>query len=90
MRYVQVLIYTIYEMASKTEAIECSLNLDRFGKSVRIARAEALGDTRDARQPDVMNHWSAPDRVKTFGLSSVQNEVILPALSATVIECEAL
>jgi hypothetical protein len=47
-----------------------------------------LCDTLDARQPDVMNHWNAPDRVKTVTLSPAENRIVLPALSAAAIECE--
>jgi hypothetical protein len=51
--------------------------------------AEALCDTLDAREPDVMNHWNAPDRVKVIPLSPAENKLVLPALSATAIECKA-
>ena len=45
------------------------------------------GYTLDARQPDVMNHWNAPDRVRTIPLSLAGNRIVLPALSAAAIEC---
>ena len=43
---------------------------------------------RDARQPDVMNHWNAPDRAGIVPLALEADGVVLPALSATAIECE--
>ncbi|MDQ6631853.1 MAG: hypothetical protein M3Y82_08850, partial [Verrucomicrobiota bacterium] len=79
----------IFVVNSKTEPVECSLKFDGFGNPARIASAEALQDTQDARQSDVMNHWNAPDRVKTIRLSPIQNTLVLPALSATAIECES-
>jgi hypothetical protein len=47
-----------------------------------------LCDTLDARQRDVMNHWEAPDRVKIISQPPLRNPLLLPALSATAIECE--
>ncbi|MGI8966240.1 MAG: alpha-L-arabinofuranosidase C-terminal domain-containing protein, partial [Limisphaerales bacterium] len=78
----------IFAVNSKTEPVECSLKFNGFENSARIASAEALQDAQDARQPDVMNHWSAPDRVKIIRLSPVENKIALPALSVTAIECE--
>ena len=48
---------------------------------------ESLCDQLSAGQPDVMNHWSAPERVRIKDLNTAPNGVILPPLSATAIEC---
>ncbi|MGD0260116.1 MAG: alpha-L-arabinofuranosidase C-terminal domain-containing protein [Verrucomicrobiota bacterium] len=71
-----------------TAPVEFSYRFDGFVGAVRAASAEVSCDTLDARQRDVMNHWEAPDRVKTVSQAPPQNPVILPALSATAIECE--
>ena len=78
----------IFAVNSKTEPVQCSLGFPGFDRAVRIASAEALCDTLDARQPDVMNHWNAMERVKTIPLSPTQNKLVIPALSAAAIECE--
>jgi hypothetical protein len=36
-----------------------------------------------------MNHWNAPDRVKTVPLSTAGSKIVLPAFSAAAIECKA-
>jgi hypothetical protein len=47
-----------------------------------------MRDTEDARQIDIANHWTAPDRVKTVSVKvGGENHVTLPALSITAFEC---
>ncbi|MDB6026317.1 MAG: Intracellular exo-alpha-(1-_5)-L-arabinofuranosidase [Verrucomicrobiales bacterium] len=77
----------VFAINSKTEPVECSLAFEGFGELLRVATVEAVCDVQDARQPDVMNHWMAPDRIKTIRLSPMQNRIVLPALSAVAIEC---
>jgi len=77
----------VFAVNSAGEPIQCSLSLEPATNSLRILSAEAVADTLDARQPDVVNHWSAPDRVALIPLSLSGNKVMLPALSATAIEC---
>ena len=48
---------------------------------------ERVCDTLDQRQADVMNHWDAPDRVKTVEFKATGSTVTLPALSVSAIEC---
>jgi alpha-L-arabinofuranosidase len=81
----------IFAVNSRTEPVEWTWQFDGFGAPVRAVKAEALCDTQDARQPDVMNHWSAPERIKTTALSLMpaQNKVVLPALSVAAVEFEA-
>jgi alpha-L-arabinofuranosidase len=78
----------IFAVNSRSEPVACSLDFGGWDGAVRLVSAEALCDTLDARQPDVMNHWNAPDRVKTVPLSPAENRVVLPALSAAAIECK--
>ena len=67
----------------------CSFGFNAWDGAARLVSAEALCDTLDARQPDVMNHWNAPDRVEIIALPPAENKVVLPALSAAAIECKA-
>jgi alpha-L-arabinofuranosidase len=79
----------IFAVNSRTEPVACSLGFDGWNPAARLVSAEVLCDTLDARQPDVMNHWNAPDRVKTILLSPAENRIVLPALSAAALECKA-
>jgi len=80
----------IFAVNSRSEPVEWSCRFDGFGAPIQAAKAEALCDNQDARQPDAMNHWSAPERIKTVGLRPIpgQNKVVLPALSVTAVDCE--
>ena len=77
----------VFAVNSQSEPVACSLDLGGWDSAARVVSVEALCDTLDARQPDVMNHWNAPDRVKTIPLSAAENKVVLPAFSAAAIEC---
>jgi len=63
------------------------LDLSAFGEAVRVQSIEAVMDTQDRRQPDVMNHPGGPERVRTKTIKPDGNTVVLPALSACAIEC---
>lgn len=79
----------IFAVNSRTEPVEWSCAFDGFGGAMRLAKAESLRDVQDMRQPDVMNHWVAPERVKTVGLAMAgENKVVLPALSVTAVAAE--
>jgi alpha-L-arabinofuranosidase len=78
----------IFAINSRAEPVNWSWQLDGFSGIAGAVQAEALCDTQDARQPDVMNHWNTPDRIKTVPVPVTSNQIVLPALSATVIECQ--
>jgi hypothetical protein len=59
----------IFAVNSKAESVEWSCQFDGFGAPVRAVKAEALCDTQDTRQTDVMNYWSAPERIRTVAAS---------------------
>jgi alpha-N-arabinofuranosidase len=80
---------TVFAVNLKQAPQEWSLQFSGFAKPVHVVGAEALQDTRDARQLDVMNHWNAPNRVKITPLNTSQDSLILPAFSVTAIECES-
>jgi alpha-N-arabinofuranosidase len=78
----------VFAVNFKTEPVDCSLQFEGFNAPIRAVKAEAMCDTQDARQSDVMNHWSAPERIKTVPITpSGENRITLPALSATVLDC---
>jgi alpha-N-arabinofuranosidase len=79
----------VFCINTKNEPVAWSFQADGFAGALRVVAAEAVCDTQDARQPDVVNHWEAPERLKTVSLPFSPNSVVLPALSATAIECAA-
>ncbi len=78
----------IFAVNSKPKPIDWSWQFDGFAGAPGAVHAEAMCDTQDARQPDVMNHWTAPDRIKTVALPVSPKGIVLPALSVAAIECE--
>jgi alpha-N-arabinofuranosidase len=79
---------TIFCVNIKDQPVAWSLNPEGFATGIRVVAAESVRDTEDARQPDVVNHWESPERVKATPLAFSPTSVLLPALSATAIECE--
>jgi len=66
-----------------------SLDLSAYGSRLKPTAAEIVRDTLDLRQKDIMNHWAAPDRVRTVKVAISGDTITLPALSAAAIECGA-
>ncbi|HWX19149.1 MAG TPA: hypothetical protein VN578_04485, partial [Candidatus Binatia bacterium] len=79
----------IFGVNSANEPVKASFQFSGFAKPIQVASAEAVCDTLDARQPDVMNHWNVLTRVSTRPLEPASNEVIIPAFSVVAIECAA-
>ena len=74
----------------KAEPVDWSCKFHGFAAPLHAVKAETMRDTQgSARQIDIVNHWNAPDRIKTVGLNLTgeNNAVALPALSVTAIEC---
>ena len=79
----------VFLVNSKTEPVEWFGTFESVRKPLRVAKAEAVCDTQDMRQIDVVNHWNALERVKTIALKlAAENKVVLPALSVTAVTCE--
>jgi alpha-L-arabinofuranosidase len=76
---------TVFAVNPGTEPLD--LSLTGTGLALQAVSAEVVCDTLDERQPDVMNHWQAPDRVKTLVLTPSENKLVLRAFSVTAIEC---
>ena len=59
-----------------------------FSGTVRLTKAKTLGDTLDARQPEIMNHWANPERIKIMSMPLTTGHITMPAFSVTAIEWE--
>jgi alpha-N-arabinofuranosidase len=87
----------LFAVNTRNEPVVVSLDLAELGESFAPLSAETVCDTLDMRQPDVMNHWTATERVRTVNLPVVANpvrvnpvranEVTLPALSVSAVTC---
>jgi alpha-L-arabinofuranosidase len=77
----------LFAVNPKAEPVALSVAFSGFAGTAGIARAEAVCDTLNAGQPDAMNHWEAPDRIRIAGLAASADSVTVPALSAAAIEC---
>jgi alpha-N-arabinofuranosidase len=77
----------VFAVNTKAEPFELTLDLSEFGTGFGPVGGEVVCDTQDRRQPDVMNHWAAPDRIIATKLRVSQGKLVLPALSASAIEC---
>ena len=77
----------VFAVNLRREPVTLNLDLTEFGGSWLPLAAEAVCDTRDMRQPDVMNHEIGAERVKTVALTPNGKTVTLPALSACAVEC---
>jgi alpha-N-arabinofuranosidase len=78
---------SVFAVNSRREPVTLSLDLSELGAEYTPLRGETVCDTQDRRQPDVMNHWQAPDRVSTVRLAVEGGKIRLPACSASAIEC---
>jgi len=78
----------LFAVNAQPEPVEFSAGFEGFGGALRSVKAEAVCDTLNAGQPDVRNHWNAPERVRTVPLAPAPDKITLPGLSATAIEWE--
>ena len=76
----------LFAINPKPEWALVSVALTGFAKIMHPWKAEAVCDTRTAGQPDVMNHWEAPERVRLETLPITSETVTLPPLSVAAIQ----
>jgi alpha-N-arabinofuranosidase len=74
----------VFAVNTRTEPVPVTLELAGIITRPALA-AESVCDTLDLRQPDALNNWARPDRVRTMSLAVNGNRVVLPALSVTAI-----
>ena len=77
----------VFVINTRTEPVSLSLDLAELASGFAPLSATTVHDTRDMRQPDVMNHWATPHRVESVDLKFSGTAFTLPALSATAIVC---
>jgi len=70
------------------EPIRIQLDLSGYGEGMQPVGGEVVCDTLDMRQPDIMNHFQVPDRIRTVGLAVAEDSITIPALSVAAIRCE--
>jgi alpha-L-arabinofuranosidase len=79
--------FVIFAVNLKPEQTDWSLDFEGFAHPAAAVEAEAVCDVLSASQPDIMNHWNQPERVKIMPVPVTANRITLPPLSATVVEC---
>lgn len=78
---------TVFAVNSSKSPQPIQLAGKDFTAPLHLIAAECVTDTRNAGQLDVMNHWTAPDRVRNQPLPTSDSAVVLPAYSITALEC---
>jgi len=78
----------VFVINPRAEPNECSFEFTGFSGSVRFTKAEILGDTLEARQSEIMNHWDNPGRIKIMPRSVSTGHITTPPFSVTAIEWE--
>ncbi len=78
----------VFAVNLKPEPAGLNIEFDGFGHAAFVKAAEALGDTLEAGQPDVMNHWQTPQRVTILPVPVSAHDVRIPGLSAVAVECD--
>jgi alpha-N-arabinofuranosidase len=76
----------IFVVNLRREPVTLHLDLTELGDSWIPLAAEAVCDTRDMRQPDVMNHEIGAERVRTVVLEPSGKSITLPAFSACALD----
>jgi len=77
---------SVFAVNASARPVKFSLDLADFD-AVAPQFIETVRDSLDMRQPDVMNHWTTPDRVRTTRTKLSESELTLPALSVSAIIC---
>lgn len=76
----------IFVVNTTSEPVEIQLDLSEYGNSIKTVSGEVVCDTQDRRQPELMNHFTAPDRVRAVDLPMTEKTIKLPALSVAAVE----
>ncbi|HEX3989350.1 MAG TPA: alpha-L-arabinofuranosidase C-terminal domain-containing protein [Verrucomicrobiae bacterium] len=81
--------FVIFAVNPTRDELEFAPGFAGFDTTPRIVGATTVSDVLHRRQPDVENHWNEPERVKIVDLPTTGRAIMLPAFSATAIECMA-
>ena len=78
---------SIFVVNTRGGPVELPLDLSDLGAGFVPLGGEVVCDTRHLGQPDIMNHFAVPDRVRTVDLPIRGNAVTLPAYAVAAVEC---
>ncbi len=77
----------VFAVNSNREPVNVSLDVGELAGPMTARTIDTVCDTRDSRQPDVMNHWETPNRIDTVGHELTGDRITLPAYSVSAITC---
>ena len=80
---------TVFAVNMRKEPVEMDIDAAALAPGLAVAAAQCLGDTQDRRQPDVINYWDHPERIRIAPAAVSGRTVRLPALSLTVVDLAA-
>lgn len=78
----------VFAVNTRKEPVDLQIDLSHWGRDLKIAAGEVVGDTQDRRQVDITNGWDRLERVKAMPLQFKGHTAVLPALSVAAVECE--
>lgn len=78
----------LFVVNRRKEALVLDLDLSAFGQGLSVKGGEAVCDTQDRQQVDVINGFSNPVRIRPVKLAKpAGSTVTIPALSIAAIDC---
>jgi alpha-N-arabinofuranosidase len=78
----------LFVVNTKSEPVELELDTAAFGPGFTVKSGEAVCDTQDRRQVDIINGFLNPDRIKPVKLEIRKGNVAtVPAMSIAAIDC---
>jgi alpha-N-arabinofuranosidase len=78
---------TVFAVNMKDVPVEIQLDLSEHGKGFAPVSGEVVCDRENRGQLDITNHFTLPDRITTLKLDVSGKSIVLPAYSASAIEC---
>jgi len=77
----------LFILNNSRDPVEIQLDLSEYGRDFAPVSGEVVCDTLNRQQIDIMNHWNAPDQVRTISLPVSKDKIKLPPFSVSAIEC---
>ncbi len=77
----------VFLVNTDKEPMTIRFDLSLYPRGFAPVGGQVVCDTLDRRQPDIMNHWTAPDRIRTIDANPAGDTITLPAFSVTALEC---
>ncbi len=76
---------TLFAVNTTKEPVRIKLDVSAY-KNLTTNGGEVVCDTLDRRQPDIMNHWTSPNRVQAVPVQFDGDTIVLPAYSVSALE----